>query len=452
MVKNWIKASPLLLLVGFLFSCGVDPNVETARLHLAAMEFEEVIEEAEAAIENNPENPDGYYYKALGLAQKAFNDREPGERVELYDEAREYFNQARELYAEETIPSSEAQELPEMVRDFWGSEHNEGIQKLADEFEETHEDSLELARHHFRNATTINPDSSVTYNLLSEVNFVMGNLEEAVESTERIMEMGEATINNYYRMSFFLEELGRYDEALAILEDAREEWPDEIEVIQQMANIHLGQGNTDEALATLEELIERDPDNPQFRLVYGSQIYQLALEIDEDIQERFDRLYDINQEIQDAAREQPPNEELVEELQQEFEDVQNEIRELEDEMYELSSKAEEELQQVTEMDPDNANAYSTLGIIYQNRAANVFEHRNLETDHERAEELDQEGQELLREALPYYERAAELEPDNEEHWTQLFRIYTNLGMEEEAEHAQEQADLQLQQQQQQQQN
>jgi cytochrome c-type biogenesis protein CcmH/NrfG len=43
--------------------------------------------------------------------------------------------------------------------------------------------------------------------------------------------------------------------------------------------------------------------------------------------------------------------------------------------------------------------------------------------------------------LPFYERAAEINPESTEYWMALFRIYTTLGMTEKALEAQDKAGL-----------
>jgi len=97
------------------------------------------------------------------------------------------------------------------------------------------------------------------------------------------------------------------------------------------------------------------------------------------------------------------------------------------------------MERVVELEPDSESANFILGIIYQNRAANLFERRNNTTDNEIAEQLDSQARDNLRNALIYYERAAEINPDNPENWQSLFQVYTTLGMEEEAEEAMERA-------------
>ncbi|MDX1671665.1 MAG: tetratricopeptide repeat protein, partial [Balneolaceae bacterium] len=108
---------------------------------------------------------------------------------------------------------------------------------------------------------------------------------------------------------------------------------------------------------------------------------------------------------------------------------------------ELTNQAEEKLKTVIEYRPNDANAYNTLGIIYQNKAATLFEERNLTEDNKKAKQLDQKARDMLRQAMKYYENATEIDPDNKEYWQALFRVYTTLGMDQKAKEAMKKAGL-----------
>jgi len=43
--------------------------------------------------------------------------------------------------------------------------------------------------------------------------------------------------------------------------------------------------------------------------------------------------------------------------------------------------------------------------------------------------------------MKYYEIAAEIDPDNQEYWKNLFSIYTALGMDQKAEEAMQKAGM-----------
>jgi len=440
-MKYFPQALAVLAIVFLVWSCAADPNIESARLALVQQDFEEVIRSAEAAIQANPESGDGYYYKGVAYAALA-PDKPADQRVDDYERARENLMEARRLYREQEVTSNEAQNLDDIIIETWGYEHNQGVQPLSSDIISTPEDSLRLSRHHFINATTINPDSVLSFNLLAEVNYALGNNEEAEAISRKIIyEMEEADLYNYYRFAFFLIEGGRDEEAIELLLEAREIYPDEIEIVQEIANAYLRIGKTDEALEVVQELIEHDPENPQYRLVYATQVYQMVQDLDDQVRNIHDEVYEMSREIRQKAREPGTDQQEIERMIAEMEEKQENANELIDESFRFSDIAKEELHLALESDPENPDIHATLGIVYQNRGALMQDKRNMTEDMEKAEEFDRQAREYLERSLPHYEKAAELEPDNTEHWLSLFRVYTNLGMTEEAERAQEKAGL-----------
>ncbi len=435
------QAFVTIALMFMVWSCATDPNIESARLALIQQDFEEVIRSADAAIEANPESGDGYYYKGIAYASMA-NEAPAAERNEYYELARENLIEARERYQAMEVVSDEAESINDIIVETWGYEHNMGVQPLADDIISSPEDSLRLARHHFINATTINPDSVMSFNLLAEVNFALGNEEEAEAITRKIIyDMDMADLYNYYRLAFFLIESQRDQEAINLLLEARDKYPDEIEIVQEIANTYLRIGETEEALEVVQELIERDPENPQYRLVYATQIYQMVQELDDQIRDIHDDVYEMSREIRRTAREPGADEATIDRMIAEMQERQDEANELIEESFRFSDIAREELHQAVKSDPENPDIHSTLGIVYQNRGALMQDKRNMTEDIDEADEFDRQAREYLEKAIPHYEKAAELEPGNQEHWQALFRLYTNLGMTEEAEYAQERAGI-----------
>ncbi len=435
------QALVAMAMMFMVWSCATDPNIESARLALVQQDFEEVLRSADAAIQANPESGDGYYYKGVAYASMA-SEKPADQRKEDYAMARENLIEARNRYEAQEVTSNEAQNLNDILIETWGYEHNMGVQPLSDDIISSPEDSLRLSRHHFVNATTINPDSVLSFNLLAEVNFALGNNEEAEAITRKIiydMDMGD--LYNYYRLSFFLIEDQRDEEAIELLLEARDRFPDEIEIVQEIANSYLRIGKTEEALEVVQELIERDPENPQYRLVYATQVYQMVQELDDQIRELHDEVYDMSRDIRQKAREPGADQATLERMINEMEEKQQEANELINESFRFSDIALEELLLAVESDPENPDIQSTLGIVYQNRGALMQDKRNMTEDMDEADEFDRQAREYLRKSIPHYEKAAELEPDNLEHWRSLFRVYTNLGMSEEAERAQERSGL-----------
>src|SRR5699024_2247965 len=111
------------------------------------------------------------------------------------------------------------------------------------------------------------------------------------------------------------------------------------------------------------------------------------------------------------------------------------------EIDELANRAIEHLKAGIESRPDDDVAYNTLGIIYQNKAAAMYDQRNLTRDNKKAAQFDSQASELLQQALTYYEKAAELAPDNSKYWQSLYQIYTQLGMDQKAQEASQKAGI-----------
>lgn len=59
-----------------------------------------------------------------------------------------------------------------------------------------------------------------------------------------------------------------------------------------------------------------------------------------------------------------------------------------------------------------------------------------------AQNLDKKGRDHLKQAMEYYEEAAEIRPDATDVWKSLFSIYTTLGMDQKAREAMKKAGIQ----------
>lgn len=82
-----------------------------------------------------------------------------------------------------------------------------------------------------------------------------------------------------------------------------------------------------------------------------------------------------------------------------------------------------------ELDPTYANAYSNLGLVYCIKAQNYSDKATSDLNSPKYEQDKATIAELYKKALPYYEKARELKPEEKNLWLQgLYRIYYNLNM------------------------
>jgi len=170
----------------------------------------------------------------------------------------------------------------------------------------------------------------------------------------------------------------------------------------------------------------RDPSNPQYYLVVGTQIYQRVQALSDEYQDNNDAIYDLKDtdgSEDEIAKLEARNAEILAESE------------------ELTTKAEDALLKAAEIDDMNPVTFNTLGILYQNKAAALFEQRNMTTDNDEAARFDELARAEAEKAMLNYERASELNPDDQGIWETLFRIYTLLDYREKAEAAMEKAGM-----------
>ncbi|HAC15477.1 MAG TPA: hypothetical protein DCE78_05965 [Bacteroidetes bacterium] len=436
------KLAIVLVAIGFVTACGGDPNIESAKLNLNRGDYAKVLESADAALELNPANPLAYYYR--GVAYTEMGKAKPyNQRTDDYKSASEAFDKTKELFAAEgKADASEAQLIDLSRTQLWTNEYNSAVTLVAPEEGEPTTADLERATFHLNNAYAIEPDSIQTLDVLAEVHFMLEDLPNAIVNLEKAIEV--ATDNDtyrYLRLNYFLSETNQQERALAILSDAMTKFPGDIELTQEIANVYLALGRTDEALQIIRQLIEVDPENAQYRLVFGSQVYQFVLNMGDDLRAANETIIDQTRELRLEERKQRPDAALIAEYKNDIAEANATVQRLTAEIDEYTQQAEDELQVAKDLDNENPIIFNTLGIIYQNRAANLYDRRNATEDIAEADRFDAEARSMLQQSLPFYERAAELDPDNTDYWMSLFRIYTTLGMTDKAMEAQEKAGL-----------
>lgn len=433
------KALLVLMVAGFAVACAGDPNIESAKLNLNRGDYQQVISAAEAALVTNPESPIAFYY--LGIGQSELGKQQPAaQREQFFRDARASFDRALELFEEQGRTGTEHEFIPVQITQIWGQEYNSAVQLIVPEEGEPTEQGMQRSIYHLRNAFAIEPDSVQTVDVLAEVHFMLGDLPNAIENMQRAIDMtNEPEAFRYVRLAYFQREHGETEASLATLNAGRNQFPGDIEIAQELANVYLQMGDVDQALVVVRALIESDPENAQYRLVFGSQVYQLVLDMSDEQRELYRSLDDLNRELRDAQRASRPDAANIAGLQSRIESTTERINELEVQIQDLTQQAEDELVIAAELAPDDDFVFNTLGVIYQNRAAALYDQRNITEDLQEAARLDEMALNMLRQAVVFYERAAELNPDNQEYWLSLFRVYTRLGMTEEALKAQERA-------------
>ena len=439
MFKNIKLLTFLTFIVGVFFvSCSSsNPYIDEAQSNLKSGQYEAALEAAEQSIENMPDDPLGYYYKGVVLGDIAQDTEDPSARRKTYEEMNAAFQQARDLANNMEEPPGEMDNLGAVKTAIWSNEHNRAIEYATkDSLKKTVAEPIKRAIAHLQNATTIIPDSTLSWDVLAEVYFMDKNLEGAVQAKSRVVTQKDpAPADDYIRLADFHRVAGNPEQAIEVLTEARNMYPNHVGVNEKLADAYMNAGNFNMAISTVKELIKEDPDNPQYHLALGTQYYQTVLRMNDSLSTTYDQIFDLQQKLNNASGSQ------ANQIKQQVNTLRQRTQQLQKEIGSLTDNAIAELETVLEYRPDDASAYNTLGIIYQNKASALFEERNQTTDNQKAAALDKQAREQLRQAMNYYEKAASIDPDNKEYWQSLYRVYVALGMDEKAKEAEKKAGL-----------
>lgn len=163
------------------------------------------------------------------------------------------------------------------------------------------------------------------------------------------------------------------EKAIAAMEEAREQSPDDINLILTEANVHYKMGNTEKFKSLLQKATEMDPTNPELQYNLGV----VAAEAGD----------------RDAAKK-------------------------------YYTKA-------LDLDPKYVNAYINLAALVLGGEKKIIEEMNglgnTKKDNLRYDELKEARQQIYRDAMPYLAKALEVKPNNIDAAKTLMNIYSILG-------------------------
>ncbi len=442
MLQRNLQFIVILLIAGVFYGCGAtNPNIESAKIQIKNKAYDQALQAANSAIEQDSTDGLGYFYKGVALSELAGQQETLEERRKFYERMKAAFDRAKKYFAMEDNPPGEADRIDVILATTWAQEHNRGVKYLTVDSLKGQE-GYRQAVNHFKNATTVQPDSIMSYDAQTQAYLQMEprDFDGAIKSLEQSIQLQDsASAQQYQQLSQIYVLNDDMEKATKTLEEGRELYPDTLTLVRQLTDAYFKLDRRDDALDMVRSLIEKEPDNPRYYKVLGTQIYQAAQPLNDTLRKNYDLLFDLQSKKSKASAE-----EKVQEVKQRISDLEEENKMLQDSLTNLRDRAVEHLRKVVELDPEDAETYQTLGIIYQNSAAIFDKRRNITVDNELANKYDKMAREELKNSLDYYQKAVEIDPDNQSYWQKLFNVYTRLGMEEKASEAAEKAGIELQ--------
>lgn len=194
-------------------------------------------------------------------------------------------------------------------------------------------------------------------------------LERAKDTDFRQNDVYQFLANEYLTMK----DTASYEKTM---EEGLVKFPDEDFFLLGLIDTYVRSGKNEKAIESLNKAISKDQNNPQFYYVMGM-VYETGLK--------------------DYA------------------------------------KSEEFFKKALELNPEYLEALSGLGRVYYNQGVNKQGEANMINDSKKYQEELTVAKDLFKQALPYFQKAHELKPEEMEYMIALRGIYYNLNMGPELE-------------------
>ncbi len=200
------------------------------------------------------------------------------------------------------------------------------------------------------------------------------NYDLALEQYQKCAELGYNGGAMYASIANIQQEQGNVEAALGTLKEGREKYPDEVALLTQEINIFLKEGKIDEALTNLNTAIEKEPENDSYYFARGT---------------LFDKKGD-------------------------------------------QEKAIADYQKAIEINPENFDANYNVGAMFVNQSGKIVEQMNADLNMEQAkyEKLKADLDALYKKAIPYLEKAHELNPEDKATMQTLVELYVKTNSNE----------------------
>ena len=202
----------------------------------------------------------------------------------------------------------------------------------------------------------------------------LNNHELAIKSLRRAKDSPYRQYDVYNYLVYEYDQLKDSDNLEKILEEGMKIFPDSSFFMLNLINTYIYSDRNDKAIDMLKTAIASNPTNPQLYYAMGS-VYESGFNDNE--------------------------------------------------------KAEENYKKSLDLDPALALSYTNLGRIYFNQAIAITNEANQLTDVQQYNAEKDKAKDLFKKALPFFEKAHQLDPDAFDNMIALRGIYYQLAMDKE---------------------
>jgi len=382
-ISNLFIAGMLLVAIIFSgFQCS-STELTSAKLYIKQKNWDKALEVLQQEVTNNPKSDEGYYL--MGTVYSELDNAD--EMILAFDKSL-------------GISDKYAKSINEYRTYQWASNFNRGVSLFQRGNRTDDQDSTtmyyNMAIDAYEKAIVLEPDSAETYQNLAFVYLTTGENEEAIQPLEKLIDLNQAEEGYQYLGSVYyalgsgmmvdyrnnkdaadsIKAMQYLGKSINTLEDGLKIYPENSEMLVSLTSAYIEADKIDVALNSAEKLVEKDPSNKTYRYNYG--VLLLSAE--------------------------------------------------------NYAGAETQLKQAVEIDPDYENAIYNLGVTYVKWGTAI----NKEAESQGT--ISEDYKQKYEAALPYLEKVVEADPTNIAIWELLGKVYSVLGMNDDASNAFNKAD------------
>ncbi len=374
-----------MLFIGIMFlgfQCA-STELTSAKLYIQQKNWDKALETLQADVAKNPQSDEGYYLMGTVYSELEKTD----EMIDAFDKSL-------------AISDKYEKSIKEYRTFQWANNFNRGVSLFQRGNKTTDEDSstmyYDLAIEAYQRAIILEPDSGETYRNLAFAYLTTGKAEESIEPLKTLIDLEQAEEGYQYlgevyytlganKMSNYqntkdvadsVKAMEYLESSITTLNDGLKKYPENSAMQVALTSSYIAADKIDVAISSAEKLVEKDPVNKAYRYNYGV----LLLNV------------------------------------------------------EKYAEAETQLLKAIEIDPDYENAIYNIGVTYVKWGTAI----NKEAEKQGL--ISEDYKKKYEAALPYLEKVVEKDPTNIAIWELLGKVYSVLGMTDDATNAFNKAD------------
>jgi len=374
-----------MLFIGIMFlgfQCA-STELTSAKLYIQQKNWDKALESLQADVAKNPQSDEGYYLMGTVYSELEKTD----EMIDAFDKSL-------------AISDKYEKSIKEYRTFQWANNFNRGVSLFQRGTKTTDKDSstmyYDLAIEAYQRAIILEPDSGETYRNLAFAYLTTGKVEETIEPLKTLIDLEQAEEGYQYlgevyytlganMMSDYqntkdvadsVKAMQYLENSITTLNEGLKKYPENSEMQVALTGSYIAADKIDVAITSAEKLVGKDPMNKVYRYNYGV----LLLNVEE------------------------------------------------------YAKAETQLLKAIEIDPDYENAIYNIGVTYVKWGTAI----NKEAEKQGL--ISEDYKKKYEAALPYLEKVVEKDPTNIAIWELLGKVYSVLGMNDDANNAFNKAD------------